>query len=34
MLFYDPAGLKVLKTAVALDVMALLWIHRLLKLKY
>ena len=34
MLFHDPQGVNLLKTAVVLDVMALLWIRRLLKLKY
>jgi tight adherence protein B len=34
MLFHDPAGLTLLKTAVVLDVMALLWIRRILTLKY
>ena len=34
MLFHDPAGITLLKTAVVLDVMALLWIRRILKLKY
>jgi tight adherence protein B len=34
MLFYDPAGINLLKTAIVLDLMALLWIRHLLKLKY
>jgi len=34
MLFYDPAGQKLLKMAVGLDVMALLTIRRILRMKY
>lgn len=34
MLFHDPAGFTLLKTAVGLDVTALLWIRQILKLKY
>jgi tight adherence protein B len=33
-LFYDPTGIKILKTAIVLDVMAFLTIRRLLQIKY
>jgi tight adherence protein B len=34
MLFYDPDGIKLLKVAIGLDLMALFLIQRILKLKY
>jgi len=34
MLFYDPVGVKLLKIAIGLDVMALVAIRRILRLKY
>lgn len=34
MLFYDPQGVKLLKIAIALDIMALFTIRRILSLKY
>ena len=33
-LFSDPTGLKILKTAIVLDGLAFITIRRLLKLKY
>lgn len=34
MLFHDPAGLKILKTALVADLLAFVWIRRLLKVSY
>jgi Flp pilus assembly protein TadB len=33
-LFYDPTGIKILKTAIVLDALAFISIRRLLKVKY
>ena len=33
-LFYDPTGIKILKVAAVLDIMAFLTIRKLLKVKY
>ena len=33
-LFYDPSGIKILKVAGVLDIMAFLSIRKLLKVKY